>query len=65
MMCELSSSGADEAGSLVQEARSQAHGLFAMAIFCIQKEAGELRGIFRKKCHFDRPGAKVRHQISP
>jgi hypothetical protein len=65
MICELSSSGTDQAASLVREARSQAHGLFAMAKSCVQKEAGELHGILQKKCYFDGAGANVRHQISP
>jgi hypothetical protein len=52
MTCELLSSGADEMVSLVHEARSQAHGLFAIAKLCIQKEKGELRGIF-PWCHLD------------
>jgi hypothetical protein len=48
MICELSSSGADEGVSLVHEVRSQAHGLLIMANFYIQNEAVELRRIFHK-----------------
>jgi hypothetical protein len=36
-----------------------------MATFCIQKEAGELRWIFHKKCYFDGAGATVGYQMSP